>query len=171
MICLPSRRCRPSTAISVQLSLFNRARAHVHRVRGNRWADDPAAIAEMKRKAPGAVGACFGLIEREMPGLWAKPVRSATPICSPRNGWRSDDVDLSRLPRMIDRRNSMSERPTVVCRSAQRLRVSGFALRPSRHPSRRRRGVRTEHPGVRYRRRRRSASTEAAGDRPTRLDR
>src|ERR1700735_5597940 len=28
--------------------------AHAHRVRGNRWADDPVAIAEMKRKAPEA---------------------------------------------------------------------------------------------------------------------
>jgi glutathione S-transferase len=34
---------------------------HAHRVRGNRWADDPAATAEMKRKAPGAVGDLAGV--------------------------------------------------------------------------------------------------------------
>src|SRR4051794_28239106 len=42
--------------------------AHAHRMRGHRWADDEAAIAEMKRKVPESVGACFDLIEREMLG-------------------------------------------------------------------------------------------------------
>jgi glutathione S-transferase len=40
--------------------------AHAHRMRGHRWADDPAAIAEMRRKAPEAVGACYDLVERAM---------------------------------------------------------------------------------------------------------
>src|SRR5713226_2201188 len=40
--------------------------AHAHRMRGHRWADDAAAIAEMKRKVPVSVGACFELVEREM---------------------------------------------------------------------------------------------------------
>src|SRR4051795_5388137 len=40
--------------------------AHSHRMRGTRWADDPAAIAEMTRKAPQAVAECFALIERMM---------------------------------------------------------------------------------------------------------
>ena len=40
--------------------------AHAHRMRGHRWADDPAAIAEMQRKVPESVGACYDLIEREM---------------------------------------------------------------------------------------------------------
>lgn len=30
--------------------------AHAHRMRGYRWADDPAAIREMQRKVPEAVG-------------------------------------------------------------------------------------------------------------------
>ena len=34
--------------------------AHAHRMRGNRWADEPAAIAEMKRKVPQSVGAAYG---------------------------------------------------------------------------------------------------------------
>ncbi len=33
--------------------------AHAHRMRGYRWADDPAAIAEMQRKVPTTVGVCF----------------------------------------------------------------------------------------------------------------
>jgi glutathione S-transferase len=40
--------------------------AHAHRMRGQRWADDPAAIAAMQRKVPQSVGACFALIEHEM---------------------------------------------------------------------------------------------------------
>src|ERR1700719_1089232 len=45
--------------------------AHAHRMRGYRWADDPAAIAEMQRKVPQTVGECFSLIERQMlAGPW-----------------------------------------------------------------------------------------------------
>ncbi|MDB5442598.1 MAG: glutathione S-transferase, partial [Phenylobacterium sp.] len=36
--------------------------AHAHRHRGYRWADDPAALAEMTRKAPETVAAGFQLI-------------------------------------------------------------------------------------------------------------
>src|SRR5204863_4301840 len=36
--------------------------AHAHRMRGYRWADDPAAIADMQRKVPQTVGECFALI-------------------------------------------------------------------------------------------------------------
>jgi len=37
--------------------------AHAHIRRGERWADDSAAIAEMQRKAPEVVADCFQLIE------------------------------------------------------------------------------------------------------------
>ena len=40
--------------------------AHAHGVRGVRWADDPAAIEEMRRKAPETVGDCFEMIENSM---------------------------------------------------------------------------------------------------------
>src|SRR5271167_854234 len=40
--------------------------AHAHRMRGHRWADDPAAILAMQKKVPESVGACFALIERNM---------------------------------------------------------------------------------------------------------
>src|SRR5512147_2967128 len=35
--------------------------AHAHKMRGYRWADDPAAIAAMKAKVPQSVGECFDL--------------------------------------------------------------------------------------------------------------
>ena len=31
--------------------------AHAHRMRGHRWADDPASFADMQRKVPQSVGA------------------------------------------------------------------------------------------------------------------
>lgn len=60
--------------------------AHAHRVRGNRWADDPATIAEMKCKAPEAVTDGFDLIAQEMlkgVGDGVTHIRSATLIYTP----------------------------------------------------------------------------------------
>lgn len=91
--------------------------AHAHRMRGTRWADDPAAIAEMKRKVPQSVGAAYELIEREMfAGPWVMGDRYT--ICDPylftMSEWlEGDGVDLSRLPKVIRHRNRMSERPAV----------------------------------------------------------
>ena len=42
--------------------------AHAHRVRGYRWADDPLALADMKRKTPETMAACFRLIEEQLLG-------------------------------------------------------------------------------------------------------
>jgi len=56
--------------------------AHAHRMRGHRWADDPAAIAEMQRKVPETVGASYDLIEREMlKGPWV--MGDSYTICDP----------------------------------------------------------------------------------------
>src|ERR1700687_5129444 len=45
--------------------------AHAHRMRGTRWADDPAAIEAMKRKVPSNVTECFELIEHKfVKGPW-----------------------------------------------------------------------------------------------------
>ena len=85
--------------------------------RGNRWADDPAAIAEMRRKVPESVGACFELIEQEMlKGPWV--MGETYTICDPylftvAEWLEGDGVDVSRLPKVIGHRNRMSERPAV----------------------------------------------------------
>jgi glutathione S-transferase len=91
--------------------------AHAHRMRGHRWADDPFAIAEMQRKVPESVGACFGLIERSMLNEpWV--MGDAYTICDPylftlANWLEADGVDPANLPRVIDHRRRMSERPAV----------------------------------------------------------
>jgi len=91
--------------------------AHAHRMRGQRWADDPAAIAAMQRKVPQSVGACFELIERDMlKGPWV--MGDAYTICDPYlftlSGWlEGDGVDLTKLQRVMDHHRRMSERPAV----------------------------------------------------------
>ena len=91
--------------------------AHAHRMRGYRWADDPAAIAEMQRKVPQTVSACFELIERDMlKGPWV--MGESYTICDPylftlAQWLEADGVDITRLPRVIDHRNRMAERASV----------------------------------------------------------
>jgi glutathione S-transferase len=91
--------------------------AHAHRVRGYRWADDPAAIAEMKRKAPQVLSEAFDLIEREMfAGPWV--MGEAYGICDPYlftiAGWlESDGLDIARWPKVADHHQRMSRDPAV----------------------------------------------------------
>lgn len=91
--------------------------AHAHRMRGHRWADDPAAIAEMQRKVPQSVGACYHLIERDMlKGPWV--MGESFTICDPYlftfAQWLEDDgVDPECLPKVIEHRRRMSERFSV----------------------------------------------------------
>ena len=102
--------------------------AHAHKARGHRWADDPAAIAEMRRKVPETVGACFELIETEMlPGPWV--TGETFSICDPYlftlAGWlEGDGVDIARFPKVAEHRRRMAGRPAVKRALAQE-RVQG----------------------------------------------
>jgi len=99
--------------------------AHAHRMRGNRWADDPAAIAAMQRKVPESVASCYQLIEEKMlRGPWV--MGETYTICDPylftMAQWlEQDGVDPSRFPKVIDHRRRMSERPTVQKAIAEEL--------------------------------------------------
>ena len=91
--------------------------AHAHRVRGRRWADDPAAIEAMQRKAPQSVGNAFALIENGMlQGPWV--MGQAYTICDPylftlAQWLEGDGADLSHLPRVLDHRARVAARPAV----------------------------------------------------------
>jgi glutathione S-transferase len=91
--------------------------AHSHRMRGNRWADDPASFADMQRKVPESVAACWGLIEDGMlAGPWV--MGETYTICDPylftmAQWMEADGVDPSSFPRVSDHRRRMSERPQV----------------------------------------------------------
>jgi glutathione S-transferase len=91
--------------------------AHAHRMRGNRWADEPEAIAAMKRKVPQSVGEAFELIERGMlAGPWV--MGESYGICdiylfTIAQWLEADGVDVKRLPRVADHRKRMSQLPAV----------------------------------------------------------
>ncbi|MGZ3324370.1 MAG: glutathione S-transferase family protein [Xanthobacteraceae bacterium] len=99
--------------------------AHSHRMRGNRWADDPAAITAMQRKVPESVSACYELIEEDMlRGPWV--MGESYTICDPylftMAQWlEQDGVDPARFPKVMSHRRRMSERPEVRRAIAEEL--------------------------------------------------
>jgi glutathione S-transferase len=99
--------------------------AHAHRMRGYRWADDPAAIAEMQRKVPQSVSACYDLIESSMfAGPWVMGENYT--ICDPylftlAQWLEADGVDPLRIPKVVDHRRRMAERRNVRKAIAEEL--------------------------------------------------
>src|ERR1700740_1807856 len=97
--------------------------AHAHRMRGTRWADDAVAIEAMKRKVPSNVTECFELIEDGMlegPWVMGKHYTICDPYLFTLAEWLdAEGVDLTKLPRVIDHRTRMYERPAVKRAIAQ----------------------------------------------------
>ena len=97
--------------------------SHAHRVRGNRWVDDPAAIKEMQRKVPETVGAAFALIENGMlegPWVMGRDYSICDGYLFTMAQWmEGDGVDLSKLPRVMEHRERVAERPAVKRALAQ----------------------------------------------------
>jgi glutathione S-transferase len=101
--------------------------AHAHRMRGHRWVDagDAHSIAAMQRKVPESVGGAFELIERNMlKGPWVMGERYT--ICDAylftlAQWLELDGVDPKRIPRVVDHRRRMSERPNVKKAIAEEL--------------------------------------------------
>lgn len=91
--------------------------AHAHRRRGSRWSDDADAIASMQRKVPHSVLAAFTLIEHDkLEGPWVLGERFS--ICDAHlftlAQWlEPDGVDTSTLPRVLDHRARMLQRPAT----------------------------------------------------------
>ena len=91
--------------------------AAAHRVRGYRWADDPAAIKELARKAPEVFAQAMALIEADLfIGPWV--MGEAYSICDaylytvaswlPRDG-----IDPGLFPKIAQHTARMGERPAV----------------------------------------------------------
>ena len=91
--------------------------AHAHGGRGHRWADDPVAIADMKRKVPETVAACFELIESEMfAGPWV--MGETYSLCDPylytiARWLNGDTVDSTKLPKTMAHMQRMEARAAV----------------------------------------------------------
>lgn len=92
--------------------------AHAHRMRGSRWATDPAAIENMKAKVPENMSACFDLIEREFfQGPWVLgPDYSVSDIyLYTISQWlEGDGVDLKKFPRVAEHAQRVASLPAVV---------------------------------------------------------
>ncbi len=91
--------------------------AHAHRMRGHRWADDPASFADMQRKVPRSVGACYELIESRLlrgPWVMGDAYTIADPYLFTLAQWLElDGVDPARIPRVIEHRRRVGERANV----------------------------------------------------------
>ena len=91
--------------------------AHAHRGRGYRWADDPLAIVAMQKKVPQSVGECFALIEQKMlKGPWVMGENCTVADCylfTLAQWVEADGVDIATIPRVVDHRARMKERPAV----------------------------------------------------------
>lgn len=91
--------------------------AHAHKMRGARWATEESSFADMKRKVPQTMAACFALIERDMlKGPWV--MGDSYTVCDAYlftlAGWlEGDSVDLAALPKVADHMKRMAERPAV----------------------------------------------------------
>jgi len=90
--------------------------AHSHRMRGNRWADDRAAIESMQRKVPQSVGACYDHVETQIAGPWVMGdcYTVADAYLFTMAQWlEADGIDPARCPKAIGHRARMREWPNV----------------------------------------------------------
>lgn len=91
--------------------------AHAHRMRGYRWADDPAAIAAMQKKVPQSVGESFALIEREhLQADWVLGERYSVSdiyLFTLAQWLEADGVDPAGIPKIIAHRRRVSLDPVV----------------------------------------------------------
>jgi glutathione S-transferase len=99
--------------------------AHAHRMRGHRWAYEASSFADMQRKVPESVGACYDLIESRMlrgPWVMGDNYTIADPYLFTVAQWlEGDGIDLKRIPRVIEHRVRMAERPSVRKAIAEEL--------------------------------------------------
>jgi glutathione S-transferase len=91
--------------------------AHAHRVRGRRWANEESSLADMARKVPQTVGACFAMIEQSMlkgPWVMGESYTVADPYLFTLATWlKGDSIDIQTFPRLYDHHKRMAERPNV----------------------------------------------------------
>jgi glutathione S-transferase len=82
--------------------------AHAHRMRGHRWADEASSFADMQRKVPKSVSACYDLIERELlagPWVFGDDYSIADPYLFTLAQWmEADGVEPSRFPKVAAHR-------------------------------------------------------------------
>ncbi len=101
--------------------------AHAHRMRGYRWADEPEAIAAMRRKVPDSVSACYAYIEEQAfvgPFVRGENYTIADPYLFTVAQWmEADGIDPAQFPKVAAHREMMRQRKSV--QSALRAECEG----------------------------------------------
>jgi len=91
--------------------------AHAHIRRGERWADDEAAIAEMKRKAPQVMHECFSFLEETFsdgPWVMGDSYSIADPYLFTITTWLPlHRIESTDFPKIHDHLQRMLQRPAV----------------------------------------------------------
>ncbi|MBE0413688.1 glutathione S-transferase family protein [Yoonia sp.] len=90
---------------------------HAHGARGNRWADDPNAIQDMKRKVPATMAASCDYLEEFLPQLpfWGADgmIVSDAYLYVVLTWLPGDGVDVSRYPNLAAFQHRMNTRRSV----------------------------------------------------------
>ena len=90
---------------------------HAHRMRGSRWADQEGSYADMRRKVPETMTACYEFIEtRLFKGPWVLGANfsSADPYLFTLSCWlEGDSVDIRKFPRVAEHFERMKARASV----------------------------------------------------------
>lgn len=97
--------------------------AHAHRPRASRWADEPEAIAAIRRKVPQNMTECFDLIETHYlgdgPWVMGAQYTVADGYLFTIAGWlESDGVDIRRFPKVAAHFARVAARPAVIAATA-----------------------------------------------------
>lgn len=93
--------------------------AFAHRGRGERWATEQTSFADMRRKVPENVRACFELIQADMlagPWVMGAAYTVADAYLFTLSSWLSTpgiDIEIAGLPAIADHYRRMSARPAV----------------------------------------------------------
>ena len=92
--------------------------AHAHKHRGYRWTDDERTQAELTRKVPETMAACFQLIEDEMlkgPYVLGESFSICDAYLFTLADWlEGDNVDPQQFPKVLEHRGRIRSRPTVA---------------------------------------------------------
>jgi glutathione S-transferase len=91
--------------------------AHAHRHRGYRWATEESSFEDMRRKVPGSVAECFGLIETELfrgPWVMGEQYTACDGYLFTLADWlEGDGVDPAQFPKVLEHRERVRARPAV----------------------------------------------------------
>ncbi len=91
---------------------------HAHRVRGERWSDDPAVVAALKLKVAKNMADCFAYIERDyLLGPWVLGARMSACdmyLFTIANWLAGDGVDVAGFPKVAEHMKRMAALPAVA---------------------------------------------------------